>query len=627
MPSDKITRFHQATDSYNTWKTLRQLSNPRELSATDLTLSEVKPLDCDHNNRLDDKELDAAGITDPAAREELRQNYLKAQKSIRFGQDQGDPVVLSAQKIDAAQNASMFDRLKLLEPIPHLLKAFKSSEPGRQFLEQLDFDNNHQLDLAELETFAQDLERQDVADYVDALASTTSATTQNLKDDLPVLIEALKTDAGAVQELFGSDLSLRYGVSSFRESFERVAETEVEPYTTRDDAQAQGRLEIDSLKSAMPLSPVLAQRYQELSAKERDYQKAIRQEKQSILAETGQSHEAMALLAKLGTFGLDNLENLHYVGMLAKTAKGQAALARLNDGIEPLMLSGASQLSQSERLTLIHDLLHDTAVPMDIDQAGKGTCGAVRLQTKVALLNPSRYVDICLNLAQEKPYPLSGQEPLKPNHTYRLEKPVIFRECTPDMPENAECPEIAETSDLRTLSAKIFQNALMDYAHQFGGGNDAAVQIGGEQVYFDSRTNLSVSAEKMPAALQRLREEYPDLAGLDDPTLIRLGRGFPDKGAEILESALIGKSLTVSNDDRRPDDMVKLIDSELAKGRPVALTATTSEPTLTHAILVTGKDETQEPPMYIVNTWRALYSLSAEELERIILTAQKSLNK
>lgn len=138
---------------------------------------------------------------------------------------------------------------------------------------------------------------------------------------------------------------------------------------------------------------------------------------------------------------LDNLSNtdeytLTYLNQIGKS-HGLITLNDISSKLNTYISSGAT-VDGVDKKTLVKDLLHDISYPSDIAQESKGTCAAAAIQMKVAIENPTEYVNIATTLAQGKDYKTAGEKVLKPNNTWK-----------------------GDCDDARTTSCKIVQNSFM----------------------------------------------------------------------------------------------------------------------------------------------------------------------
>ncbi len=110
---------------------------------------------------------------------------------------------------------------------------------------------------------------------------------------------------------------------------------------------------------------------------------------------------------------------------------------------------------------LVIAALHDIAEPSDISQEGIGTCTGTTVQIQLALRNPKEYLTMIDSLAKNKPYTTVTNKQIPPNWTFTEEG----KDNKPD--------------SRRTISAKIMQNAIMDFADSTTRNFDSSKGDGG----------------------------------------------------------------------------------------------------------------------------------------------------
>jgi hypothetical protein len=92
---------------------------------------------------------------------------------------------------------------------------------------------------------------------------------------------------------------------------------------------------------------------------------------------------------------------------------------------------------------LVISALHDIAAPEDISQGTLGSCAATTVQIKMAIQNPGKYLAMIDDMAKGKEH-VTG---MKPNYTFK-----------------DEGKDDSKLNTYRTLSCKLMQNTLMDFA-------------------------------------------------------------------------------------------------------------------------------------------------------------------
>jgi len=209
----------------------------------------------------------------------------------------------------------------------------------------------------------------------------------------------------------------------------------------------------------------------------------------------------------------------------------------------------------------VKDILHDIAYPTDIAQRQEGTCAATSVQVKLARENPQKYVEIATSLANGQ-----NSNNISPN-----------RKFDPEFNNDFTNPN----ADSRTLSAKVMQNAFMDYANA---GKD-----------WGSRESDSA-----------------------------IDGGLYDKEIDKLQTNLFGNTSVRENND----NTFKQIDESLAKGNSVPFSAFSVDPKTNkstgHEMLLLSKN--QDDGSYNIFTWGRVEKMSESDLKKYLKTAQISDN-
>ncbi|MFN8671321.1 MAG: hypothetical protein U0457_04455 [Candidatus Sericytochromatia bacterium] len=95
---------------------------------------------------------------------------------------------------------------------------------------------------------------------------------------------------------------------------------------------------------------------------------------------------------------------------------------------------------------MVISALHDIAEPSDISQEGIGTCTATTIQIQLAIRNPKEYLNMIDDLSKNQQHTTIMGKKIDPNWTFTEEG------------------KEGKTDTRRTISAKIMQNAIMDFA-------------------------------------------------------------------------------------------------------------------------------------------------------------------
>ncbi|MFN8671101.1 MAG: C39 family peptidase [Candidatus Sericytochromatia bacterium] len=254
-----------------------------------------------------------------------------------------------------------------------------------------------------------------------------------------------------------------------------------------------------------------------------------------------------------------NKEVGHYLSKLLKEHPDQAA--DICDNLKSYLSDNSGSLFDPKlKEKFAKDILHDIAYPTDIHQEQKGTCSVTSSQVKLALENPKKYVELATDLAQGKSW--NG---IKPNTQFEVGGGLFG-------------------GDTRTLSAKVVQNALMDY-----GKGDAAGDWGSRKEDKDIRDGGLTQAE-----LERVQEK------------------------------LFGKTDVKTKTANNEAEIFSKIDANLAKGNrvPFSVSGVGSDgKPVGHEMLILSKEENG---FYKVFTWGKEVLVSEADLKQQLITAQLS---
>ncbi len=143
------------------------------------------------------------------------------------------------------------------------------------------------------------------------------------------------------------------------------------------------------------------------------------------------------LLTEMSNRNLASLNNLFGLHAIFQ-AHGAVVMENVSQVLIQFLEQNKNSLEAGE---IMSNALMDLALPSDIDQKNRGTCGAAALQMKLAIERPEQYVKILTHLAREQKVTMPSGKVLKPNNSWR-----------------------GDVSDQRNLSAKIMQNAIVNLA-------------------------------------------------------------------------------------------------------------------------------------------------------------------
>lgn len=340
---------------------------------------------------------------------------------------------------------------------------------------------------------------------------------------------------------------------------------------------------------------------------------ALRQSLRDFNARSGNGPEIRSLLNGLQSQGQLGQENLLYLNSIL----GRSGPETLKEVSQTLgsFLQGSEGMPAAQRGEMARDILHDLAFPADIDQGNRATCAATSVQMKLAQTNPGRYAALATTLAEGRAFTLESGQQIQPNTTYQ-----------------------GDSSDNRSLSGKIVQNAMLDFGRRRGdelfrttGSPDFEAEPSyndnGRQVFYDSRFSADAAqGATLSSAQLSLAQNTPALAGRPQADLEALGMGLFDNESRELEREVLGTQVnnvtTTVGDSVSAAATVDGIDRMLAQSQPVTLDiAISSQGQAAHSVLVVARNE-GTPPTYQLNSWGKRYEVTREQLELLVVTAR-----
>ncbi|MGV3524952.1 MAG: hypothetical protein ACO1RX_12050 [Candidatus Sericytochromatia bacterium] len=338
---------------------------------------------------------------------------------------------------------------------------------------------------------------------------------------------------------------------------------------------------------------------------------ALAARREAVLGQVGNAPAVSALfdsLAAQGRLGEESLLSFEKIVGQHGQEVAEAVSGQLNQ-----LQSAPGPLSAAERAELAQDVLRDLAYPAEIDQGTRATCNAAAAQGKLAITNPVRYSELVSTLGQDKPF----ESTLQLNTTYAN-----------------------DPSDQRSLSARIVQNALMDYAQRVGDGentvaagadmdwsSEAHYTRDGREVFYDSRFSADPAQDRRLSPEQlALAQNEPALAGWSDDALEDLGSGLLSAEAQRMEAAVLGSEVRYQDvplgDDAARAALMDSIDASLDRGRPVSTDVSIGAfDSGGHAVLITARLP-GEPPLYRLNSWGKEYEASRDQLTSLLVGAR-----
>lgn len=231
--------------------------------------------------------------------------------------------------------------------------------------------------------------------------------------------------------------------------------------------------------------------------------------------------------------------------------------------------SSSSLINPEQKKEFVKDLLHDVAYPTDINQQQEGTCTSTSVQVKLAKEDPQKYLEIATTLADGQNW-----QNIKPNPNVDLED---------------------KKEDKRTLSAKIVQNAFMDF------GNGAQLDWGSKDIASEENKTRSASDQMEYKGINR-----NELANLEKEV-------FGEKFKPLVKT------------DKNIDQIFRDIDESLMNKESVPFSSVGIDPKdneeKAHQMLILSKNSDGS---YQIFTWGQEINVSAEDLKKHLADAQIS---
>lgn len=253
--------------------------------------------------------------------------------------------------------------------------------------------------------------------------------------------------------------------------------------------------------------------------------------------EVGQLVESLQEMGQLNATVINDLYNI-------KTSHSRRTLEYVADQMNTYLAN--TDASDEEKQGVVTNGLHDIAFPSDIDQGNVGSCAAASCHMKMAIERPRSYARMLTLLARGRSYRTTSGHRVRPNNSWR-----------------------GDSVDNRNYSARIVQNALMEFA--------------GQSNYDSSR---------------------------DDDM-----RGTFRGEQEVMMERIFGYSIDRDwegdrfwSDDK--DDLFQYVEDDIARGRAVNVSFDG------HSVLVVGIDRSGSTTEVIINSWGEQYSMTEAEFKR-----------
>lgn len=243
---------------------------------------------------------------------------------------------------------------------------------------------------------------------------------------------------------------------------------------------------------------------------------------------TGKSHQTKGLLDLLDRDQLSDPRHLSYIDKIRSRLgpdKAEQALGRLRDFYQK---QGNAEPNQQ----LMKDILHDLAIPSDINQKDKGTCTMTSVQMKWAIEDPDSYVRCLTELHTKGSTRMPDGSSLERNDSHKK-----------------------GTDDKRSLTVKYLSDSLMGSCTSLLSGHWGGYDSTDEDA--DGRTSGEV--------LQALNRVFPNqgytndtTVGSNRSTLIQYMEDDLARGRTVTASVPGHKILVVGLDKSQGDPQVIL---------------------------------------------------------------------
>lgn len=254
-----------------------------------------------------------------------------------------------------------------------------------------------------------------------------------------------------------------------------------------------------------------------------------------------------------------------------KPPLSNADLKKIVDKLTNMITTTDYHRKAGDKKQLLISALHDIAAPSDISQRSIGTCAGTSIQIQMAIKKPYEYLDMLQTLARNKTYTTSTGANIPPNWTFTGEA-------------------AAGNKSNRTISSKIMQNSLMDYA-------DSTQKVT-DLHYQDDRVNGSRNYNSANKDGGLWSEE--EVNGL---------------------KAIFGSDYTnYENDDYSPDQLLTILkNSKPSDANPVLINMVYDKSGKDgfHAVNVVGIDDKN---VTIINPWGREETFPVSELKEKIYT-------
>lgn len=538
-----------------------------------ISVAELKKLDFNNDGKIDDQEFGVAGINDPVVKNEIQKKLT--------GVSDPSKTVFSFVELNSKIKGLEVKKEKLIKETKEFVSNELSGANPRAIINQLvDDDDNGVITLGELnkidkEKFvhlAQDAKEDGLDKKIDGIEAKLKKI-EGADLNTPIIEFNKDSDFKSYWKYRGDCPSgeidkLEKKDKAYKELDEKVTKLELKPNKTEK--------ETDELK--------------DLKEKLTHNTSKINDVRSELLKKTANNPELKDLLTTLEyskTLTFVDLQALNRISNKLPTEK----ISEITATVKNFLTDSKGKFNFSQKMQIASDIFHDIAYPENIDQKSKGTCAATAIQMKLALRDPIKYTKLCTSLANDEHFKLDNNKTIKHNKTYTTDK-----------------------EDDRSLSCKIVQNSLMDFAHSQNPKEFSYVQKG-TRIFYDSR--LSVDSAQGKSMQDTLKDVAKKINGLKNATveqLESLGDGLDDKESLALEKALFNKvhGFFDIKDKKDKAVVIKSINRDLENNRPVVIGFEG------HAVLLHSLENNHGKSKYVIDSWSGQYEMNEDQLKKVL---------
>jgi hypothetical protein len=540
-----------------------------------ISIEELKVIDSNKDGKIDHSEFDSVGINDPIIRNEIEKSLTGKIDSSK------SKTVFSFLDLDKKIKTLETKQKKLINETKEYVSNELSGANPRAIINQVaDNDDNGLITIGEIKQIDKDkfihLALDSKEEGLDKKIDEINNKIKILDGANPntVILELDKDSDFKSYWKYRGDCpsgeidSLEKKDKNYKILKEKIVKLENDPNRTQKENK-----ELESLKDKFEITS-----------------NNLNKIKNDLLNKNGNNKELTSLLENLESKSGISYVDLQAIKRIANK-NGIDKLAEISSIIQSFINDNKGSFTLDQKIQIASDIFHDMAYPEHIDQKSKGTCAATAIQMKLAIRDPIKYSKLCTSLANDESFKLDNNKEIRHNKTYKTDK-----------------------DDDRSLSCKILQNSLMDFAHSQNPKEFSYVQKG-VRIHYDSR--LSVDSAQGKTIQDTLKDVAKNIEGLKRAThkqLESLGDGLDDKESLALEKSLFGKVNGFFDIKTKKDKniVIKSINQDLENKKPVVIGFEG------HAVLINNLEKNNKSDKYVINSWSGQYELSEEQLRKVL---------